>query len=393
MATDDKLAADGRFIRQTYREVVDLIPRFREAIARVGLAIRPGTPIDALMVEMCAGRALGARGAHVRDRGQPGTDRPLRWSRRHPLEDCGGPALSGLPETTRHLELVLGDEPFIQHYVTRRENEDNNKVFELYMATLAMLAEARVEVEDPYPKKPVRQKNPDVIATFRGCRWGLACKALHALSVQNYRDHLLKGIQQIDDSPVDRGVVVVSLKNVLPFDRCWPIERVDGKIGYGCFDDHRDVMHGVTAWVVQEFHERIVAELGGAAQVPGRVPREEGGAPGAELPARRDPVPGQGHLRHHKAEHLRPAEVRRAGCADAGVLPGTEHSSQSQGGAHRSTRQVILVHALRTMHGALGLVQESAGIRSMVSGYPVRSSPSVPWSAVSSCISLSEKRV
>ncbi len=36
---------------------------------------------------------------------------------------------------------------------------------------------------------------------------------------------------------------------------------------YGCFDDHRDVMRWVTAWVVQEFHERIVAQLGGAARV------------------------------------------------------------------------------------------------------------------------------
>jgi hypothetical protein len=50
----DRLAERGRFIRQTYRELVELVPRFQAALARVGLRIQDGTPLDELIRLMTA---------------------------------------------------------------------------------------------------------------------------------------------------------------------------------------------------------------------------------------------------------------------------------------------------------------------------------------------------
>jgi hypothetical protein len=78
-------------------------------------------------------------------------DRPVTDDRRTEIAECAAfadlmtkiVAVGEHPEFQKlreHLELVVGREPFVQHYFTKREDQHANKVFELYMATLALLA-------------------------------------------------------------------------------------------------------------------------------------------------------------------------------------------------------------------------------------------------------------
>lgn len=53
----------------------------------------------------------------------------------------------------------------------------------------------------------------------------LLMEEIRQMQRRYYRDHVAKGVKQIEEFPVDRGVVVVNMKNVLPFDRCWPAEE------------------------------------------------------------------------------------------------------------------------------------------------------------------------
>jgi hypothetical protein len=99
-----------------------------------------------------------------------------------------------------------------------------NKVFELTVATAAMLHCGDIELDDP---NHAVGDNPDVLAAFDGRAWGIACKVAHSISGQTLFDNLQKGVDQIDKSKADVGVVVINLKNVIKHDDYWSILNQD----------------------------------------------------------------------------------------------------------------------------------------------------------------------
>jgi hypothetical protein len=123
-----------------------------------------------------------------------------------------------------HLRL-LSEGSGIQTSPSPVRDQATDKLFELFAATLAMQCGTDVKLDDPVRS---RGNNPDVLATIRNRRWGIACKALHSLHIEGFITHLTKGIEQIESSEAEVGVVFFNAKNVLPHDEIWPLPPNDG---------------------------------------------------------------------------------------------------------------------------------------------------------------------
>ena len=88
-----------------------------------------------------------------------------------------------------------------------------NKIFELVTACWVMAAGGEnVTVDNPENSKG---ENPDVLFTFNGCKWGIACKCPHSVNPQTLVDNVNSGIAQIERSAAERGTVILSAKNLI----------------------------------------------------------------------------------------------------------------------------------------------------------------------------------
>jgi hypothetical protein len=108
-----------------------------------------------------------------------------------------------------------------------KEDSHANKVFELYAGLLTLPLCTKIDLD--HPKTSSGGKNPDIVATVQNTIWGIACKVMHTASAKSMLDRVREGIKQIDRcSEVQHGLVVVSLKNVIPHDDLWPILKEGG---------------------------------------------------------------------------------------------------------------------------------------------------------------------
>jgi hypothetical protein len=112
-------------------------------------------------------------------------------------------------ELVPHLKLVVAGE-FAQNVAGDRD-EDSDKLFELVVA-LAILPYARNLKMDT---GDAAARNPDLLFDFEGTRWGVACKALYTSRPERYRDSVINGASQIERSDAARGVVCVTLRNLI----------------------------------------------------------------------------------------------------------------------------------------------------------------------------------
>ena len=119
--------------------------------------------------------------------------------------------------------LLLGDGNIALNVWNPPSDAQANKVFELYMALV--VAPLSQDLELDHPVHSSGGKNPDVIAELDGVRWGFSCKVMHTDSTKTFVERVRGGIDQIQRSvaakEIDCGVVVVSLKNLLPHDYFW----------------------------------------------------------------------------------------------------------------------------------------------------------------------------
>jgi hypothetical protein len=188
-------------------------------LAEHGIAIRPNSALEQATLNIFD--VLYRRAPE-----KPEAREDIRLTFKHliGLTELGGLLLSvrqhpSFPQLGKHLHL-LNEGQALQNMPSSQLDAATNKVFELFVATLAMHCGKDVELDDP---EKSRGDNPDVLATIDGRRWGLACKVLHSLHPESFIQNLEKGISQIERSPADVGIVVFSLKNVIDQDRYWKI--------------------------------------------------------------------------------------------------------------------------------------------------------------------------
>jgi len=110
-------------------------------------------------------------------------------------------------------------------------------------------------------------KNPDVIAHLDGVRWAFACKVMHSDSPKTFLDRVEEGIDQIDRSDAAKGIVVISLKNLLPHEEYWHQERQPSLADFLCPGVieptivTRDLVR-----ICRSYHNKVIDQLlGGSA--------------------------------------------------------------------------------------------------------------------------------
>ena len=155
-----------------------------------------------------------------------------------------------------HLQLLLEPGNFSQFSAISQsarpaEKDANNKVFELFMATILFRICTKLSFDSPGRSTG---KNPDVIGEFKGRKWGVACKVSHTDNPLTFLDRVRDGVDQIEKADVDRGVVVVSLKNLVPHNITWPakLRTESGEWQYQAFPMSDDA-----SMIIQSTYEKF----------------------------------------------------------------------------------------------------------------------------------------
>lgn len=198
-------------------------------------------------------------------------DHRIEWSKAVALADMLRKVLRAqthprFEQLWPHILLLLGDANIALNVWNPKEDQEANKIFELYMALVLAPLTTDLEPEDPLAS--AGGKNPDVIASLDGARWAFACKVMHSDSPKSFVDRVRDGVAQIKNSDAEKGIVVISLKNQLPHDEYWlsgrPQTSLADFLAPGVVD-----MAIVTARltrICQKYHYQVITELlGGPA--------------------------------------------------------------------------------------------------------------------------------
>jgi len=138
--------------------------------------------------------------------------------------------MPGFEQLIPHLKLLGGMADLSQFSTTLKENQDNNKIFELYVAAMALPFLTNLTVDHPDLSTGT---NPDVLGIFKGRTWGIACKAMHSISPKTFCERVAEAVKQIEASPADRGLVVINMKNTFDHDALWPAKKIHGEYHLG----------------------------------------------------------------------------------------------------------------------------------------------------------------
>jgi hypothetical protein len=117
-----------------------------------------------------------------------------------------------------------------------------------------------VAIDDP---ERSTGKNPDVLATFAGIRWGFACKVLNGQTFSPIMmfDNLEKAVDQIQESPTQVGIPVLNFKNVIDHDEIWPVLNVEevkagGEPVFAAWK-HRDIPISILVGHAEKWHREF----------------------------------------------------------------------------------------------------------------------------------------
>jgi hypothetical protein len=224
----------------TFADLTQAVYSFEALLKDMRLKVPPNSPLEAAALAIEELRAVYERQmAHHHQE-----DYRARWRRALSLGDLALRLLevSTHPDFSKlagHLQLLVGEQDLAQYAVTPHENTDNDKVFELWASAALLRVTTDCLVDDPIHSKG---DNPDFIGTWHGKRWGFAFKAPHSDHPEALIKNIRKGVQQINDSAAEAGIVILSGKNFFPHDEAWPITRdVTGDVIYGVVPDMAQV--------------------------------------------------------------------------------------------------------------------------------------------------------
>ncbi|GEM_PF-3459207 len=104
----------------------------------------------------------------------------------------------------------------------RKPLDDSNKLFELYLACLALPEFDNLVLDDPDNAKG---DNPDLLFDAFGKKWAIAAKVLHTetIKLESIYKNWDKGSDQIEKCVANKGIVFISLRNLIEYNDVWPI--------------------------------------------------------------------------------------------------------------------------------------------------------------------------
>lgn len=157
-----------------------------------------------------------------------------------------------------HLQKLNIANP-LQNTQTSIRNQENNKIFELFIATLCLgLNTEEILVDNPNQSKG---DNPDVIATIGEKMWGFGCKSLHSSHPQTIFENIEKAVDQIEKAPAQVGIPVLNIKNLVDHDKFWPIVEDGEEPEFGAFLDI-NIPTSMMYSFIQQIHQELVNHVG-----------------------------------------------------------------------------------------------------------------------------------
>jgi len=128
-----------------------------------------------------------------------------------------------------HLKLLLEPGDFSQFSASSisasaKDKETNNKIFELFAGVILFQICSNLRFDHPHSSKG---DNPDVIGEFKTKKWAFACKTSHTENPKTFLERVREGVAQIEKAKVDRGIVVINLKNLIPHNEIWSARQDD----------------------------------------------------------------------------------------------------------------------------------------------------------------------
>ena len=217
----------------SYSEFEQLVWELEAILKQRGIAVPPKSAFEAAALSLTEMEYLRQNPAAC----DCTVDSREKWRRALSLADLAEKIVlvrdhPDFAQLVQHLRLLAGDADLSQFSFTARENQDNNKTFELYLAAAGLHTMARCSVDDP---EQSRGDNPDILGEFNGRLWALACKAMHSTNPKSFLDRVEEGVAQIERSAADYGIVVVNMKNTLNHDNLWPAQVRNGEYYYRSF--------------------------------------------------------------------------------------------------------------------------------------------------------------
>ena len=204
----------------SYEHAQNLVLDLERVLSGVGVPIRSGGALEAATLNV-----ISLYEQYLNPSLRPGGKEDIRQFHRDFLgatdlacKIIGASSHADFGNLRSHLQLLNDAHP-VQNSATNSLNQDNNKIFELFVACLCMMAGAGdVELDDPNSSDG---NNPDVLATFDGVKWGFACKAMHSRKGMTIYENIKKAVEQIQRSPAQIGLPVLNAKNIILHDLSW----------------------------------------------------------------------------------------------------------------------------------------------------------------------------
>lgn len=136
------------------------------------------------------------------------------------LHDLAAKVLSveGLPEFEEfipHLRLINGGKftaSVGQNSRSGYDDDNARKIAELYVGCLAAHCGTEIKLDHPVQSKG---DNPDVMLSYKGRTWALAIKSVSSRQGQTIFERIAEGIDQIERSNADVGMVVLNTKSAI----------------------------------------------------------------------------------------------------------------------------------------------------------------------------------
>lgn len=89
-----------------------------------------------------------------------------------------------------------------------QHEKNRDQIFELEIAALIMASRIKTIIKDP----------PDIIAEYKGEKWGTACKFIYAKNVKNIYNRISEGVDQISKVDCEHSLVTLGITNIFERD-------------------------------------------------------------------------------------------------------------------------------------------------------------------------------
>ena len=200
----------------TFSEADRIADRFEEVMRERGFPIRQGSTLE----EHCLLLKDLVEKQHNERARIPGEDVRTQLSKGAGILDL----FRKVVRRSSHLDFasvaahlsVLNEKGWLPQNVSSAPTDQiGNKVFELLLALAVMGLGTGIELDDPLSS---HGDNPDVLINIGPSCWGFACKVMHGQSAMTLFERILEGMEQIEASRADTGIVVLNFRNRLPHD-------------------------------------------------------------------------------------------------------------------------------------------------------------------------------